>query len=162
MALHKHPPQEGFSLEAANGSSIPTYGCQSLTLNLGLHRTFPMIFIIADVQPPIIGADFLNHLNLLVDFKNKQLLDSTSDLHVQGIICHHSRLSPVWSITDGDTIYHSVVKDFSSITQLLVITCSSYVTHCITTTGQTVHPNPDNCLLSVSELLDKSLSIFIK
>ena len=61
-SYRKHPPQEGFSLQAANGSSIPTYGRQSLTLNLGLRRMFPWIFIIADVQQPIIGADFLNPL----------------------------------------------------------------------------------------------------
>ena len=35
----KHP-QEGFNLLAVNGSSIPTYGKRSLTLNLGLRRVF--------------------------------------------------------------------------------------------------------------------------
>ena len=33
----------------------------SLTLNLGLRRSLPWIFIIADVQKPILGADFLSH-----------------------------------------------------------------------------------------------------
>ena len=35
-------PQEGLSLHAANGSPITTYGRQSLTLNLGLRRTFSL------------------------------------------------------------------------------------------------------------------------
>ena len=65
-SYRKHHPQEGFSLQAANSSSIPTYGRQSLTLNLGLRRIFPWIFI-ADVHQPIIGADFRNHFNLLVE-----------------------------------------------------------------------------------------------
>ena len=134
-SYRKHPPQEGFSLHAANGSSIPSYGCQSLTLNFGLRRMFPWIFIIADVQQPIIGADFLNHFNLLVDLKNKRLLDSNSHLHVQGITCHHSPLSPDWSITDGDTIYHSILKNFSSITQLPV-------TNDQPVAGQPVHAKP--------------------
>lgn len=42
--------QEGFALSAVNGSTIATYGTRSLTLNLGLRRTFRWIFIIADVH----------------------------------------------------------------------------------------------------------------
>ena len=48
------------SLQAANGSDITTFGVRSLTLDLGLCRTFR--FVIADVHQPILGADFLFHL----------------------------------------------------------------------------------------------------
>ena len=82
----KHPPQEGFSLQAANGSSIPTYGRQSLTLNLGLRHTFPWIFIIANVHQPIIGADFLNHFNLLVDLRTSDFLTVTPTSTFRAII----------------------------------------------------------------------------
>ena len=47
------------ALRAVNGSSIATYGTRSLTLDLGLHRTFRWIFVIADIHTPIIGTDFL-------------------------------------------------------------------------------------------------------
>ena len=57
----------GYSLQATNHSSIATYGTRSLTLDLGLHRTFRWIFIIADVRHTILGADFLHHFGLSVD-----------------------------------------------------------------------------------------------
>ena len=47
------------TLQAANSTSITTYGSRSRTLDLGLRRTFRWIFVIADVAMPILGADFL-------------------------------------------------------------------------------------------------------
>lgn len=44
----KHP-QDGFLLQAANNSSITTFGKRSLTLDLNLQRSFPWVFTIADV-----------------------------------------------------------------------------------------------------------------
>ena len=69
-------PQDDFKLAAVNGSAIATYGKRSLTLNLGLRRTFRWIFIIANVRNPILGADFLQHFVLLVDLQRSQLVDS--------------------------------------------------------------------------------------
>ena len=40
---------------------------RSLTLDFGLHRTFRWVFMIANVQYPILCADFLRHFSLLVD-----------------------------------------------------------------------------------------------
>jgi hypothetical protein len=48
-----------YDLFAANGTTIPTYGWISLSLNLGLRRDFTLRFVVADVQIPIIGADLL-------------------------------------------------------------------------------------------------------
>ena len=48
------------SLQAVNGTSIPTFGNRSLTLDLGPRRTFRWIFIITDVKKSILGADFLS------------------------------------------------------------------------------------------------------
>ncbi len=50
--------QEGFTLSAVNGTAIATYGTRSLTLNIGLRRTFQWIFVVADVSKPLLGADF--------------------------------------------------------------------------------------------------------
>ncbi|GFW04728.1 RT_RNaseH_2 domain-containing protein [Trichonephila clavipes] len=65
-------PQSNFSLFAANNTKIPAYGMVRKELNLGLRRPFIWTFIIADVSSPIIGADFLKHLNLLIDLKKKR------------------------------------------------------------------------------------------
>ena len=138
-------PQDGFTLQAANGSIIPTYGRQSLTLNLGLRRTFQWIFVIAKVKKPILGADFINHFNLLVDMKHKRLIDTSTRIHSQGITTCQAPLSPIWSVCKGDTVYHSILNEFPTLTQLPVINnhpVSHDVTHRITTTGQPVHARP--------------------
>lgn len=60
-----------YDLCAANGSKIKTYGFLTLNLNLGLRRDFPWRFIVADVDLPIIGSDFLAHYHLLPDCRTK-------------------------------------------------------------------------------------------
>ncbi|XP_018368250.1 PREDICTED: uncharacterized protein LOC108764483 [Trachymyrmex cornetzi] len=62
-----------YELSAANGSTIYTYGTETLTLNFGLRRALTWRFVIADVARPIIGADFLAHYGLMVDLKNSRL-----------------------------------------------------------------------------------------
>ena len=76
------------TLQAVNGLSLPTYGTRSLTLILGLHRTFRWIYIIADIGNLILGSDLLCHFALLVDVKSTCLLDTTQ-LHPK--VCSHSR-----------------------------------------------------------------------
>ena len=71
---------EGCNLLAANSSTIPTYGKRSLTLDLGLRRTFRWVFVVADIKSPILGADFLRHYSLLVDMKHNQLVDTITQL----------------------------------------------------------------------------------
>ncbi|KAL1446948.1 hypothetical protein WDU94_003629 [Cyamophila willieti] len=62
-------------LFAANGSVIKTYGTKTLEVDLNFKKcVWP--FVIAEVQGPIIGADFISHFNLLIDIKNKRLIDS--------------------------------------------------------------------------------------
>lgn len=77
--------QQTQSLYAANGSTINTYGVQRLSLNLGLRRDFEWIFILADVRTPILGADFLNHFDLLVDVRGAKLIDKKTFLSVNGV-----------------------------------------------------------------------------
>lgn len=84
---HKH---SSFKLFAANGSQINTYGQKLLRIDLGLKREFPFVFIIADVDKPIIGADFLAKFHLLVDVKNKSLLDNITKLKAFG--SHYTRV----------------------------------------------------------------------
>ncbi|KER20630.1 hypothetical protein T265_10867 [Opisthorchis viverrini] len=83
---HKNPLSDSasFSLQAANGTRIATYSKRSLTLDLGLRRAFKWIYPLADVQAPIIGADFLTHYNLPVDVQNKRLLDMLTPISVNG------------------------------------------------------------------------------
>ena len=60
-------------LQAVNNSPIRTYATRSLTLNLGLHRTFRWLLVIADITTPILRADFLQHYSLSVDLSRYRL-----------------------------------------------------------------------------------------
>ena len=59
--------RQGYDLQAVKSSTIATFGTRSLTLNLGLRRSYSWILTIAAVNHGIIGADFLRHFNFLVD-----------------------------------------------------------------------------------------------
>ena len=78
--------EDGFSLQAVNGNTIPTFDTCSLILDFGLHRTFCWTFVIAGNKNPILGADFFKTFTLLVDMKHKRLCDALAQLNVQGII----------------------------------------------------------------------------
>ena len=79
---------------AINNTPISTYGKQSLTLGLGLCQSFLWVFIVADVQKPILGADFLRHSGILVDMRQHRLVDTATHLYIQGILSSHSSPSP--------------------------------------------------------------------
>ncbi|BHF75588.1 hypothetical protein SprV_0501868400 [Sparganum proliferum] len=84
-AADRRFPNPGLHLQAANCSPIPTFGSLSLTLNIGLRRSFTWIFVIADVPHAILGSDFLAEFDLLVDCRRARLLDRTTGLFVRGL-----------------------------------------------------------------------------
>lgn len=83
---------ESIHLYAANGTRIATFGERRLSLNIGLRRAFQWTFIIADVQQPILGADFLKQHNLLVDVKHNRLIDQLTNM---GSACSISQVSEI-------------------------------------------------------------------
>ncbi|BHF63041.1 hypothetical protein SprV_0200603000 [Sparganum proliferum] len=84
-AADRRFPSPGLHLQAANCSPIPTFGSVSLTLNIGLRRSFTWVFLIADVPHAILGSDFLAEFDLLVDCRRARLLDRTTGLFVRGL-----------------------------------------------------------------------------
>ena len=69
-------------LVAANNTTINTYGNSKRVVNVGLKRDYPWTFIVANVQQPIIGADFFIHYNLLVDLRSRCLRDMRTGLAI--------------------------------------------------------------------------------
>ncbi|XP_069182476.1 uncharacterized protein [Procambarus clarkii] len=67
------PPQvkptrtPGLELRAANGTSVRTYETRALLLHFASLGSFTWTFLIADVEQPILGWDFLQHHRLIVD-----------------------------------------------------------------------------------------------
>ena len=108
-------PQQNFNLQAVNNTSITTYGSQSLTLNLGLYRTFRWILIIADLQHPILDADFLCNYSLLIDMNHNRLLDSLTQLKVQGIINQESSPSPTLPTVSSTNKFVAILSNFPDI-----------------------------------------------
>ena len=90
-----------------------------LTLNLGLRRPFQWIFVIADVKNPIIGADFLAHHNLLVDLHHQRLVDSVTQLQVQGLVATDSQSSPSVSskFRDPQDEFEMILSQFPDVTR---------------------------------------------
>jgi hypothetical protein len=59
---------------------IPCWGGKQLPMQLSGHR-FTWTFLLAKVEFPILGADFLKHFNLMVDLLASQLLDTDTLKH---------------------------------------------------------------------------------
>lgn len=102
-----------FNLSAANGSIINTFGTKLLEVDLGLRRKFKHNFILAEVNRPIIGADFLATFGLLVDLKKKRLIDSQTSLSINAIAITADTPTPLhYSVDNG---YGNILKKFPSL-----------------------------------------------
>ena len=105
------------TLQAVNNTSIRTYGKRSLTLDLGLRRTFRWVFVIADIKHPILGADFLRHFALLVDMCRHRLTDGLTHLLIQGVTCNTKSLSPSVLPRKPMSTYDKILAAFPSLVQ---------------------------------------------
>ena len=135
-----HIHHTNLTLEAVNGTPIRTFGTRSLTLSLGLRRTFRWVFVIAETGTPILGADFLRHHRILVDMTHYRLVDTTTSLVVKGIMSLVESPSPTLLPRKPATPYAALLTEFPGITQ----TCGPEtptkhnITHHISTTGPPV------------------------
>nr|VZI45164.1 unnamed protein product [Spirometra erinaceieuropaei] len=83
-------PNPGLFLQAVSTSPITTFGTCSLSLDIGLRRLFPWVFVVADIPCAILGADFLAAFDLLVDCRQSRLHDKTTNLTVREPLVWHS------------------------------------------------------------------------
>lgn len=104
-----------YSLTAANGTIINTYGTLKIHLDLGLRRDFVWNFVVASVDKPIIGADFLAHYGLLIDCRNSRLLDSVTTLSSPGSMgqCHVPSIKAI----SGNSEYHNLLAKYPTLTK---------------------------------------------
>ncbi|BHF77212.1 hypothetical protein SprV_0502031600 [Sparganum proliferum] len=129
--------RSSFCLTAANNSSIPTFGQRFITLDLGLRRIFRWIFIITDASVALIGADFLAHFNLLVDLKNRRLVDCITDLHARCKSDVNPCVNPPTLMPISDCPFHLLLRQFPRLTNpsFREVDIKHTVTHHISTTG---------------------------
>ena len=110
--------QVGLSLQAANGTQIPTFGTRSLSLNFGLRRPYRWLLVVADVRHPILSVDFLQHHSQLVDVCTKTLIDSHTTLQTNMICTHQytyglTTLNPLLSSNS----FYSLLLGYPELTQ---------------------------------------------
>lgn len=103
-----------YTLYAANGTPIKTYGNKTLVLNIKLRRPYRWTFVVADVNQPILGADFLNHHRLVVDINDKKLIDKVTMLGTIGSIVRSDMFSCIKSV-DINNEFHSIVQNFPDL-----------------------------------------------
>ena len=86
-------PSSGLPLTAANGNKISSWGTRTIPLRFG-KRSFEWTFLLAAVDRPILGADWLAHNSLLVDLSAGQVLSSDSLKPINDVIasCETSEL----------------------------------------------------------------------
>ena len=131
-------------LTAANKTPIRTYGERSLTLDLGLRRSFQWVFTIADVPHAIIGIDFLEHFNLLVDPARRRLIDAVTNLSIAGQPSGAASITPLFAQPMAQPPYAQLIEEYATIFRqgqtLPAVTTT--VQHHIATKGPPVHFRP--------------------
>ena len=94
---------------AVNNTSIPVYGTVTLELNLGLRRPFLWTFLIADIDRPILGIDFLSHFDLLISPFRRIVIDQETGLEVKCEV-EYSPSSELSAIPPTNDEFYSLLK----------------------------------------------------
>ncbi|GFS98765.1 retrovirus-related Pol polyprotein from transposon opus [Trichonephila clavipes] len=146
-----------YKLYAANGTEIPTFGLKILTLDLGLRRPFQWPFIIAKVKRGIIGADFLQKFQLLIDLHNRKLIDGVTNLSIKGEVATIQENNDLSTVNRASK-YFNLLKSYPDFTKpnLVNRVVKHGVKHHILTTGQPVYSKarqqaPDKLKLAKQE-----------
>ena len=143
-ALKGKRTRSDYTLVAANGTTINTYGLVHLQLDFGLRREFIWRFVVADVTKAIIGVDFLANFNLLVDCRHHRLIDTLTSLSAPAAPVHSANVSSV-KIAIGDSKFHNILRDFPNITRPAGVPTAwphSIVHHIKTSSGPPVSCRP--------------------
>ena len=129
----------GSPLEAANGSLIQTFGNRHRTLCFQ-GRRFTWKFVVARVAKPLLGADFLCANALLVDVKNRRLVNAKD---FESFPCTLSDLptTTLSSMLAGSCEFSRLLAEFPSLTSPTFSTADTKhgVEHHIPTAGPPVH-----------------------
>lgn len=136
-------------LFAANGSTINTYGSLNHNLDLGLRRSFPWTFTVADVCQSILGADFVHHYGLTINLNQKTISDPITQL--QSVLAPTRVIeAPVYTINQTCR-FADIIKQYPELTNGSPRPISNYsVQHHIITNGHPISEKPrrlagENC-----------------
>ena len=129
-------------LQAANGSTIDTYGGKTLTLNIGMWCDYTWTFSLAKVKIPILGADFLMPYELSVHMNPRTLSNIMTNLHIIGTPEWHSTTGIKIAVCHGQD-YVDILNQFVDIAQPFKATDSGdHTQHHIRMNGPPAHFQP--------------------
>jgi cleavage and polyadenylation specificity factor subunit 1 len=107
------------NLRAANGTTIQVYNQISLTIDIGLRRDFRWMFLVADVEQPILGADFLCHFNLIVDMGKRTINDNLTKFNKNCPVVNAINLLITPHIPDNiSEKYQTLLNKFPELTNI--------------------------------------------
>ena len=139
---------------AANGCSIYTYGKRKIKLKLGVEHSEWTVDI-ADVQRPLLGADFLQATVLLVDVRQQRLVNPKS-LH--SVPLQPAKLSTVHLVRADRSKYDQLLSRFPSLTAPMFSTakvkhgtCHHIIMQGPPVTARAQHLPPDKLAISRAE-----------
>ena len=145
----------GQALQAANGSTIRTYGTRMVPLYIGTRR-YEWNFVIANVSRPLLGADFLRANTFLVDLAGKTLVD-TQTYHAVPLQRSTSIAPHLDAISVGDS-YSKLLSEYPKMTtpSFSYPTVKHGIEHYISTTGAPIHAHarrlaPDKLAVAKTE-----------
>ena len=139
LPCHSTAPPFGPRLVGADGRQIRSWGTRSVPLQFGSHR-FTHEFLLASVDSPILGLDFLSSNHLLVDANARQVLfaDSLVPLSAPGSV---SQVSPlVAALLPVDPEVRSLLAEFPTIVSASLSHAAPRhgVLHSVETTGRPI------------------------
>lgn len=108
------PACPAYDLLAANNTPIATYGTRSLHLALSPHRRFFWSFVVAEVEKPILGVDFLTAHDLLIDPRGRRLVHRPSGTIISALPC--GDLTPAITHLHQVSPYHLLLQEFPLLT----------------------------------------------
>lgn len=113
-----------------------TFGTRTIDLFLGAHH-YQWPFLLADVERPLLGADFLRHSGLLVDVRTQRLVDAQTFDSIPLRRDFSSTVLNLESLSDSTNCFSRLLGQYPSITTpaFTTATVRHGVTHCIQTTG---------------------------
>jgi transposase InsO family protein len=130
----------GVSLVAANGTPIRTYGTRLVHLKFGTH-CYKLNCIIANVTQPLLGADFLHAERLLIDLRNRRLVDGETFATISCAVL--TGVPPCLNVMTNNE-FAKILEGFPEITtpDFKQREMKHGVQHYIPTVGQPVYARP--------------------
>ncbi|GBN38611.1 hypothetical protein AVEN_39523-1 [Araneus ventricosus] len=88
-----------------------------------------------NVSDPIVGKSFLERFELLIDVKNRRLLDGLTSLYVKGTVSRNKSLG--FTLVAGNYPFHSLLLKYPKLfsANLDPNTNKGTIKHCIETKG---------------------------